>query len=134
MNILPKKLADSPENGDAAGKWFMMAIDPRTGARRTGYCASRCTGHATEAEALEHHLQYLLDRESDLWLDRRGAPRDCEICGEPTTLMARLGRKVPLIALCQPHQSTHSLQIVHRRRHGLLATPAAVATPAEVSP
>jgi hypothetical protein len=120
MNILPKKLADDPENGDGAGKWFMMAIDPRTGARRAGYCASRCAGHATESEALEHHLQYLLDRESDLWLDRRGAPRDCEICGEPTTLMARLGRKVPLIALCQPHQSTNSLQIVHRRRNGLL--------------
>jgi hypothetical protein len=134
MNILPKKLADDPENGEGAGKWFMMAIDPRTGARRAGYCASRCAGHATESEALEHHLQYLLDRESDLWLDRRGAPRDCEICGEPTTLMARLGRKVPLIALCQTHQSTNSLQIVHRRRTGQLpaARPdnAAVATPA----
>jgi hypothetical protein len=122
MYILPKKVADGDEHGDDAGKWYMMAVDPRTGARRAGYCASRCAGHATESEALEHHLQYLLDRESDLWLDRRGAPRACEICGEPTTLMARLGRKVPLIALCQPHQSTNSLQIVHRRRTGQLPT------------
>ena len=141
MNIVPKQTPDEPEQGDAAGKWFMMASDPRTGARRAGYCASRCTGHATEREAQEHYLQYLLDRESDLWLDRRGAPRHCEICGEPTTLMARLGRKVPLIALCHGHQSTLSLQTVHRRRNGTLppaavsagAPPAVVASAAAVA-
>ena len=130
MNILPKKSTEHTEGGAESEKWFMMAIDPRTGARRAGYCASRCTGHDSESEALEHHLQYLLDRESDLWLDRRGAPRPCEICGAPTTLMARLGRKMPLLALCQPHQSTNSLQIVHRRRN---AKPGEVAAAAPVS-
>ena len=138
MNILPKKSTEHTEGGAESEKWFMMAIDPRTGARRAGYCASRCTGHDSESEALEHHLQYLLDRESDLWLDRRGAPRPCEICGAPTTLMARLGRKMPLLALCQPHQSTNSLQIVHRRRNAKpgaipVAAPVAVSAPVSVS-
>jgi hypothetical protein len=113
------------EDGPDTGKWYMMAIEGKTPPRRTGYCAARCTGHTTREEAIEHFLQYQLDREVDLWLDRRAPQRECEICGEPTTLRARLGRKTELFVLCTRHQSTSSLQILSRRRAaGLPAQPA----------
>ena len=97
------------------GKWYMMVIEGKTTARRAGYCAGACAGHATQAEASEHFLQYQLDREVDLWLARRGE-LGCEMCGELTTLRARLGRKSELIVLCRRHQSTISLQALARRR------------------
>src|SRR6202051_4487117 len=83
--------------------------------RRTGYCAGSCSGHSTEAEASEHFLQYQLDREVDLWLAPRGG-RACAMCGQPTTLRARLVRNTELIVLCRRHQSTISLQTLARRR------------------
>ena len=97
------------------GKWYMMVVEGKTIPRRTGYCAGSCSGHSTQAEASEHFLQYQLDREVDLWLARRGE-RACEMCGEPTTLRARLGRNTELIVLCRRHQSTISLQTLARRR------------------
>jgi hypothetical protein len=106
------------EDGPDRGKWYMMAIEGQAAPRRAGYCARRCTGHSTREEAAEHHLQYQLDREVDLWLDRRNLSRECEICGEMTTLRARLGRKSDLFVLCGRHQSTSSLQTVFRRRAG----------------
>lgn len=111
--------------GADAGKWYTVVIE-RQGIRRVGYCARECPGHDSSAEALAHHLQYQLDREADLWLERRGAPRECEICGEPTTLRARLGRDIPLFVLCREHQSTTSLQKLFRQR---LARQAASAAP-----
>jgi len=91
----------------------MMAMEGKIAVRRAGYCAGNCNGHGTQAEAIEHFLQYQLDREVALWLSRRGE-RACEICGEPTTLRARLGRKTELSVLCQKHQSTSSLQQLAR--------------------
>jgi hypothetical protein len=38
------------------------------------------------------------------------------MCGEPTTLRARLGRNTELIVLCRRHQSTISLQTLARRQ------------------
>lgn len=102
------------EVGAETGKWYAVEVE-RQAVRRTGYCALGCAGHESSEEALAHHLQYQLDRQTDLWLDRRGA-QDCEICGNPTTLRARLGRNTKLIVLCQQHQSTHSLQKVFQRR------------------
>jgi hypothetical protein len=113
------------EVGAEAGKWYTVVIE-RQGARRVGYCAFGCPGHDSSAEALAHHLEYQLDREADLWLERRSAPRDCEICGEPTTLRARLGRDTPLFILCRQHQSTTSLQKLFQQR---LARQAASAAP-----
>ena len=113
------------EAGADAGKWYTVVIE-RQGVRRVGYCAFACPGHDSSAEALAHHLQYQLDREADLWLERRAAPRYCEICGEPTTLRARLGRDTPLFILCRQHQSTTSLQVLAQRR---LAGQAALAAP-----
>jgi hypothetical protein len=109
------------EVGADAGKWYTVVIE-RQGMRRTGYCALTCPGHDSSEDALAHHLQYQLDRETDLWLERRVAPRDCEICGEPTTLRARLGRDTKLFVLCRQHQSTNSLQKLFIRR--LAAQPA----------
>lgn len=104
------------EIGADTGKWYTVVIE-RQGTRRVGYCALGCPGHDSSAEALAHHLQYQLDREADLWLERRGTPRDCEICGEPTTLRARLGRDTPLLfALCREHQSTSSLEKLFQQR------------------
>lgn len=100
-------------DGPDAGKWYMMAVEGKSAIRRVGYCAGNCDGHSTEAGAAEHFLQYQLDREVDLWLSRRGE-RACEICGEPTTLRARLGRKTEPVALCRKHQSTASLQTLAR--------------------
>jgi hypothetical protein len=112
------------EVGADAGKWYTVVIE-RQGIRRVGYCALGCPGHNSSAEALAHHLQYQLDRESDLWLERRAVPRDCEICGEPTTLRARLGRDTLLFILCRQHQSTTSLQTLVRQRLARQAAPAA---------
>ncbi|TLY58315.1 MAG: hypothetical protein E6K48_13645 [Gammaproteobacteria bacterium] len=103
------------EVGADAGKWYTVVIE-RQGTRRVGYCALGCPGHDSSAEALAHHLQYQLDRETDLWLERRAMPRDCEICGAPTTLRARLGRDTKLFTLCREHQSTTSLQKLFRER------------------
>jgi hypothetical protein len=103
------------EVGADAGKWYTVVIE-RQGARRVGYCARSCAGHDSAEEALEHHLQYQLDRETDMWLERRVPPRDCEICGTPTTLRARLGRDTELFVLCQQHQSTNNLQRLFRQR------------------
>lgn len=93
----------------------MMAVEGRSATRRVGYCAGSCGGHSTQVEAMEHFLQYQLDREVDLRLSRRGV-RACEICCQPTTLRARLGRKTELFVLCQKHQSTFSLQKLARSR------------------
>jgi hypothetical protein len=109
-------VARMSEDGPDRGKWFMMAIEGKARPRRAGCCAAGCAGHGTQEEATEHHLQYRLDREVDLWLDRRGASRACEICGESTTLRARLGRNGDLFVLCGRHQSTGSLQMLSRRR------------------
>ncbi len=106
---MPKVSLEGPD----AGKWYMMEMEGKLAVRRVGYCAGACNGHGTEAEAKEHFLQYRLDREVDLWLSRRGE-RACEICGELTTLRARLGRKTELFVLCQKHQSTISLQTLAR--------------------
>jgi hypothetical protein len=103
------------EVGTDAGKWYTMAIERQT-ARRTGYCALECSGHDSSEAALEHHLQYQLDRETDLWLDRRATPGDCEICGERTTLRARLGRATKLFVLCQRHHTSASLKTLFRQR------------------
>ena len=107
--VVPKVSAD----GVDAGKWYMMAVEGKISVR-AGYCAASCDGHSTKAEALEHFLQYQLDREVDLWLSRRDE-RPCGICGEPTILRARLGRKTALFVLCQRHHSTTSLQQLARR-------------------
>ncbi|MGH8132175.1 MAG: hypothetical protein ACRETP_02925 [Steroidobacteraceae bacterium] len=112
------------DDGADAGKWYAVVIE-RQAVRRTGYCALGCPGHDSSDQALAHHLQYQLDRESDLWLDRRSPPRDCEICGEPTTLRARLGRDTKLFVLCREHQSTHSLQKLHQQRLALQPPPPA---------
>jgi len=103
------------EIGADAGKWYTVVIE-RQGARRIGYCARGCAGHESAEEALAHHLQYQLDRESAMWLERRGAPRDCEVCATPTTLRARLGRDTELFVLCHEHQSTGNLQTLFRQR------------------
>jgi hypothetical protein len=105
------------EEGADAGKWYTVVLE-RKGARRTGYCALGCSGHESAADALAHHLQYQLDRETDLRLQRRTQPGDCEICGQRTTLRARLGRDTQLFILCADHQSTKSLQILFRKRVG----------------
>jgi hypothetical protein len=109
-------VARQSENGPDAGKWYIVVVEGKTVARRAGYCAAGCAGHDTREEALAHQLQYQLERETDLWLDRRAPTARCEICGEATTLRARLGRKTKLFVLCTRHQSTSSLQVLSRRR------------------
>jgi hypothetical protein len=104
------------EDGADAGRWYTVIVQPRGIVRRTGYCAAGCAGHGTADEALAHHLQYQLDREADFWLERRAAARECEICGEQTTLRARLGRDTKLFVLCTRHQTTNSLETLFRRR------------------
>jgi hypothetical protein len=118
--FIPKMSTETADEG----KWYMVLVEGKTTSRRTGYCAGSCGGHSTEAEASEHFLQYQLDREVDLWLARRGELA-CALCGEPTTLRARLGRNSELFVLCRRHQSTISLQTLARRR-----TPVAAALPA----
>jgi hypothetical protein len=114
--FIPKMSTDALDEG----KWYMMVVEGKTPPRRAGYCAGSCSGHGSEAEASEHFLQYQLDREVDLWLARRGE-RACAMCGEPTTLRARLGRNSELVVLCRRHQSTISLQTLARRRVPALA-------------
>jgi hypothetical protein len=109
--MLTTRLCDA---GADAGKWYAVVIE-RQAVRRAGYCAIGCSGHPSSDEALAHYLQYQLDRQTDLWLERRSA-QDCEVCGDPTTMRARLGRNTKLFVLCQEHQSTHSLQTVLRQR------------------
>ena len=107
--VSPKVSVD----GTDTGKWYMVAVEGKI-AIRAGYCAGSCAGHSTKSEALEHFLQYQLDREVDLWLSRR-EQRPCDVCGEPTILRARLGRKTALFVLCQGHHSTANLQQLARR-------------------
>jgi hypothetical protein len=114
--FIPRQSTDGPDEG----KWYMMAVEAKI-ARRVGYCAVGCSGHETKEEALEHYLKFQLDRESDLWLERRSAALGCEICGDTTTLRARLGRNSKLFVLCATHQSTSSLQeLFHRRAASVL--------------
>jgi len=110
------------EVGADAGKWYTVVIEQKD-MRRTGYCALACVGHDSSEAALEHHLQYQLDREASLWLDRRANPGDCQICGERTTLRARLGNGTKLFVLCQRHQTTSSLKTVFRQRVAQQAAP-----------
>lgn len=113
--LIPRQNAD----GADSGKWYMMTIEAGRPARRTGYCALQCEGHGTPEEALAHHLQYQLDRQVDLRLERRSMPRGCEICAEVTTLRARLGVGTKLFVLCARHQSTTSLREAMRRREAV---------------
>lgn len=103
------------ESGVDAGKWYPVIVG-QNGVRRAGYCATGCPGHDSSQGALAHYLQFQLDREVDLWLDRREPARECEICGAWTTLRARLGRNTKRIALCTHHQPTKSLQALFERR------------------
>jgi hypothetical protein len=112
------------EGGPDVGKWYTMVLEGRT-ARRAGYCAFECAGHDSSESALDHHLQYQLDRETQLWLDRRAQPGDCEICGQRTTLRARLGRGTKLFVLCRLHQTSSSLKVLFRRRIAQKTLPAA---------
>jgi hypothetical protein len=106
------------ETGDDAGKWYSVILEPN-GARRAGYCATGCSGHDSLQAALAHYLQFQLDRETDLWLDRREPARACEICNALTTLRARVGRNTKLVVLCTQHQSTRNLQALFERRLAL---------------
>ena len=110
--------------GDETGKWFTVVVEQKT-VRRIGYCALGCAGHGSSDDALSHHLQYQLDRETDLWLDRRSLGGECEICGEHTTLHARLGRSTKLFRLCHTHHTTSSLKILFRKRVALKSVPIA---------
>jgi hypothetical protein len=111
------------ESGADTGNWFAIIVEPQQ-TRRAGYCARGCAGHSSREEALAHYLQFQLDCEADLWLERRSSPSGCEICGEITTLRARLGRNTKLFVLCREHQSTSSLQALFRRRVAREPTPA----------
>jgi hypothetical protein len=103
------------EAGEQTGKWFAVVVEQKA-VRRVGYCALDCAGHDSSDDALSHHLQYQLDRETDLWLDRRALGGKCEICGEHTTLHARLGRGSKLFRLCHAHHTTSNLKILFRKR------------------
>jgi hypothetical protein len=117
-------IARQCEIGAETGKWFTVVIEHKT-VRRTGYCAFGCLGHASADEALAHHLQYQLDRETDLWLDRRSMGGACEMCDVYTTLHARLGRGTKLFRLCHDHHTTSSLKILFRKRMAQHVAPAA---------
>lgn len=106
------------EMGEDAGKWFSVSIQPGGVTHRIGYCARGCRGHDSSGAALTHQLQFQLDRETDLWLERQQA-HACEICGAPTTLRARLGRGTKPHVLCANHQSSGSLQLLFQRRTAL---------------
>jgi hypothetical protein len=103
------------EIGDDTGRWFTVVLEHKA-IRRIGYCALGCVGHDSADDALAHHLQYQLDRETDLWLDRRTLGGQCEVCGEHTTLHARLGRGTKLFRLCHAHHTTSSLKVLFRKR------------------
>ena len=115
------------ESGAYTGKWFAIILESQR-TRRAGYCARGCPGHGSSEEALAHYLQFQLDCESDLWLERRSLASECEICGEVTTLRARLGRNTKLFVLCRKHQSSSSLQTLFQRR---LARDPTLAVPLE---
>lgn len=104
------------ETGKEAGQWFSLTVKPGGLEHRVGYCARGCPGHGSSAEALAHYLQFQLDRETDLWLERPHDTRACELCGTRTTLRARLGRGTKLYVLCADHQSSSSLQALFQRR------------------
>jgi len=106
------------ESGESTGKWFAVTIQPGGLTCRTGYCARGCSGHESSGGALAHQLQFQLDRETDLWLERHEALA-CEMCGDPTTLRARVGRDTKPHVLCPDHQSSHSLQLLVQRRIAL---------------
>lgn len=118
--------AQKCEFGPDAGKWFTVTIHPGGITHRIGYCARGCSGHESSDAALAHHLQFQLDRETDLWLERQRSDA-CEICGTPTTLRARLGRGTKPHVLCPDHQSSGSLQLLLLRR----TAPAAAGTSAD---
>ena len=101
--------------GDETGRWFAVVVEQKT-VRRIGYCAVGCAGHDSSDDALGHQLQYQLDREADLWLDRRALGGKCDICDQYTTLHARLGRGTKLFRLCHIHHTTSSLKILFRKR------------------
>ena len=111
------------ETGKDAGRWFSLTIKPGGLEQRVGYCARGCPGHESSAEALAHYLQFQLDRETDLWVERPHATRTCEICGARTTLRARLGRGTKLYVLCADHQSSSNLQALFQRRIAIAGTP-----------
>jgi hypothetical protein len=113
---MPMLTAKQSTEGANAGRWYAVMVEGKGVSRRTGYCATGCMGHESAEEALAHHLQYQLDREADFWLERRDAPRACEMCGTQTTLRARLGRGTGLFVLCTKHQTTGSLQTLSTRR------------------
>jgi hypothetical protein len=116
------------ESGKDAGKWFTVAVQPGGLTHRVGYCARGCLGHESSGAALTHHLQFQLDRETDLWLERHES-HECEICGTPTTLRARLGRGTKPHVLCADHQSSGSLQLLFQRRTAMADTEAAADQP-----
>lgn len=115
--------ARKSETGKDAGKWFSLMIKPGGLEQRVGYCARGCRGHDSSEEALAHHLQFQLDRETDLWMARPHEARECEVCGTPTTLRARLGRGTKLYVLCADHQASSNLQALFQRRTAIAATP-----------
>lgn len=117
------------ESGDDVGKWYSVLLE-RSGVRRAGYCATGCSGHDSSESALAHYLQFQLDRETDLWLDRHEPARACEICSALTTLRARVGRNTKLVVLCTQHQSTRNLQTLFERRLALGADSIARQLPA----
>jgi hypothetical protein len=116
------------ELGKDAGKWFTVAIQPGGLTLRVGYCARGCPGHDSSVAALAHHLQFQLDRETDLWL-QRAQTGACEICGVATTLRARLGRGTKLHILCADHQSSSNLQVLFQRRTALAGAEAGTGGP-----
>jgi len=97
-------------------------LEPGGLEHRVGYCARGCPGHDSSGEALAHYLQFQLDRETDLWVERPRGMRACEICGTPTILRARLGRDTKLYVLCADHQSSSNLQMLFQRRTALAGT------------
>jgi hypothetical protein len=111
------------EIGKDAGKWFTVAIQRGGLTHRIGYCARGCPGHDSSGDALTHHLEFQLDRETDLWLERPQA-HECEICGVPTTLRARLGRGTKPHVLCADHQSSGSLRLLSQRGTALASAAA----------
>jgi hypothetical protein len=110
------------ETGKDVGRWFSVAIQAGGLEHRVGYCARGCPGHDSSAAALAHYLEFQLDRETDLWVERPQDTRACEICGTRTTLRARLGRGTKLYVLCADHQSSSNLQALLQRRTALAET------------
>lgn len=110
------------ETGKDAGRWFSVVMKSDGHQDRVGYCARGCLGHDSSAEALAHYLQFQLDRETELWVQRPHATRTCGICGVQTTLRARLGRDTELYVLCADHQSSSNLQALFQRRSAIAGT------------